>query len=144
MKQPKEKHCHSFPFIHFRLHVNKTFQSSLSFTFIVTCLSHMAKWLHSNHQWCSLSDNGFLFQKSMTVMFHDTVSKLQHTIYLLLILKNIFFRRVHISNISFTCPTETFLHSFYCSQYRSKIFTQVLFNFFYIGLMHLSRNIVIV
>ena len=58
--------------------------------------------------------------------------QIQHSIYLLLTLKNIFFRRVGISDISFTCPTETFLHSF-----TAPIFTQVLFNFFYIGSMHL-------
>ena len=59
--------------------MNKTLLSWLSFTFVLTCSSHNATWLCSNHQWCSISDNGFLFQKSMTVMgdhhFHNIVSK---------------------------------------------------------------------
>ena len=87
--------------------MNKTSLLSLSFKFVLTCLSGIATWVHCNHQWCSLSDNGFLFQElehdsHEVPSFSQDCIQIEHSIYLLLTLKNVLLRMVPISKS--TCP----------------------------------------
>ena len=76
--------------------------------------------------------------------FHDIVSKysIPFTFFLPTLKKILFHNLEHISDISSTCPHHDIspFFSLLLNTMRSKILTQVLFNFFYIGFMHLSKN----
>ena len=116
--------------------MNKTLILSLSFMFSLTCSFGVARWVHlliTDDVSCH-SDNGFLVQKSMTVMGYHC-SKYCTTFHLLTtnLEKHLVLQGTHLQYLIHLSTTWHFAFLFTASQYRSKIFTQVFFNFLYIG-----------
>ena len=79
--------------------MNKTSLLSLSFTFVLTCFSGIATWVHCNHQWFSFPRE---HDSHEVPSFSQDCIQIEHSIYLLLTLKNVLLRRVPISKS--TCP----------------------------------------
>ena len=125
------------------LHMNKTSLLSLSFTFVLTCLSGIATWVHCNHQWCSLIVTMVFFSKRAWQSWGTIIFTRLHpnrTFHLLTtnLEKCLASQGAHLQiHLS---PPSHFLPFFMAPQYRSKILIQVLFNFFHIWLIHLSWN----